>query len=53
MAVHVRFKNEFKEDEKYHNLMTWVIYFPTSLKIRNKNCFCDVWHIDILLNDLW
>ena len=24
MAVHVRFKNEFTEDEKYHNLMSWL-----------------------------
>ena len=23
MAVHARLKNEFTEDEKYHNLMTW------------------------------
>ena len=26
MAVHVRLKNEFMEDEKYHNLMRWLIY---------------------------
>ena len=25
MAVHVRLKNGFTEDEKYHNLMTWLI----------------------------
>ena len=24
MAVHARLKNEFMEDEKYHNLMTWL-----------------------------
>ena len=23
-AVHARLKNEFTEDEKYHNLMTWL-----------------------------
>ena len=29
MAVHARLKNKFKVDEKYHNLMTWLIYvFP-------------------------
>ena len=26
MAAHARLKNEFKEDEKYHNLMTWLQY---------------------------
>ena len=26
MAVHARSKNEFMEDEKYHNLMTWLKY---------------------------
>ena len=24
MAAHVRLKNEFTEDEKYHNLITWL-----------------------------
>ena len=24
MAAHARLKNEFTEDEKYHNLMTWL-----------------------------
>ena len=24
MAAHARLKNEFKEDEKYHNLMSWL-----------------------------
>ena len=26
MAAHVPLKNEFTEDEKYHNLMSWSIY---------------------------
>ena len=26
MAVHARLKNEFTEDKKYHNLMSWLIY---------------------------
>ena len=26
MAEHVRLKNEFTEDEKYHNLMRWLNY---------------------------
>ena len=26
MAAHARLKNEFTEDEKYHNLMTWLIF---------------------------
>ena len=26
MAAHVRLKNEFTEDEKYHNLMRWLIF---------------------------
>ena len=25
MAAHGRLKNEFMEDEKYHNLVTWLI----------------------------
>ena len=24
MAAHVRLKNEFTENEKYHNLMSWL-----------------------------
>ena len=31
MAAHARLKNEFTKDEKYHNLMTWLIEsFETS-----------------------
>ena len=26
MAAHARLKNEFMVDEKYHNLMTWLIF---------------------------
>ena len=26
MAAHAPLKNEFTEDEKYHNLMRWLIY---------------------------
>ena len=26
MAAHAHLKNEFTEDEKYHNLMTWLNY---------------------------
>ena len=26
MAGHARLKDEFTEDEKYHNLMRWLIY---------------------------
>ena len=29
MAVHARLKNEFTEDEKCHNLMSWLIYFTS------------------------
>ena len=25
MAAHARLKNEFMEDEKYHNLVSWLI----------------------------
>ena len=27
MSAHARLKNEFTEDEKYHNLMQWLILF--------------------------
>ena len=30
MAAHARLKNEFTEDEKYHNLMTWLICCSTN-----------------------
>ena len=26
MAAHVRLKNEFTEDEKCHNLMSWLVW---------------------------
>ena len=26
MAAHARLKNEFTEDKKYYNLMTWLIF---------------------------
>ena len=26
MAAHVHLKNKFTEDEKYHNLMSWLKY---------------------------
>ena len=28
MAAHVGLKKEFTEDEKYHNLMIWLIFVP-------------------------
>ena len=37
MAVHAHLKNEFTEDEKYHNLMRWLInVLSESFKI---NCY--------------
>ena len=35
MAVHVRLKNEFAEDEKYHNFMTWLIWYFSDLVVTN------------------
>ena len=32
MAAHARLKNEFTEDKKYHNLMTWLSWFSLSFK---------------------
>ena len=29
MAAHVRLKNDFTEAEKYHNLMSWLIFLST------------------------
>ena len=26
MAAHARLKNEFREDERYHNLMSWLMW---------------------------
>ena len=31
VAGHVRLKKEFTEDEKYHNLMRWLNFYPLSL----------------------
>ena len=37
MAAHARLKNEFTEDEKYHNLMSWlsmlVLFYPALLSL--------------------
>ena len=30
MAAHARLKNEFMEDEKYYNLMSWLIFQITN-----------------------
>ena len=30
MAAHARLKNAFAEDEKYHNLMSWLIFLSFS-----------------------
>ena len=32
MAAHAHLKNEFTEDEKYHNLMRWLILFKGIVK---------------------
>ena len=40
MAAHARLKNEFMEDEKCHNLMSWLNYFLYYLvqsEIHDKN----------------
>ena len=31
MVAHARLKNEFTEDEKYHNLMSWLNYTSRDL----------------------
>ena len=33
MAAHARLKNEFTEDEKYHNLMTWLLFLFTEVQM--------------------
>ena len=44
MAAHARLKNEFTEDEKCHNLMTWLICRSTSSMglFKSKECFYDI-----------
>ena len=37
MAAHARLKDEFTEDEKYHNLMRWHIWFLGYLMEQNQN----------------
>ena len=43
-AAHARLKNEFTEDEKYHNLMRWLICqtIYASLILQNSHCFVKV-----------
>ena len=36
MAAHACLKNEFTEDEKYHNLMRWLIYILQKKQNKNK-----------------
>ena len=40
MAAHVRLKNEFKEDEKYHNLITWLIYISEKYEDQLRHVLC-------------
>ena len=45
MAAHVHLKNEFMEDEKYHNLMIWLKYehcSPDGLPGMNLTSWVDV-----------
>ena len=37
MAAHARLKNELTEDEKYHNLMSWLICSPRHYRNRPFN----------------
>ena len=39
MAAHTRSKNEFTEDEKYHNLMTWLICIFVSAPIDSSESY--------------
>ena len=41
MAAHARLKNEFTEDESYHNHMTWLILY-TDLSNHVKNHKYDI-----------
>ena len=35
MAAHAGLKNEFTEDEKYHNLMRWLIHYSVTTSASN------------------
>ena len=35
MAVHARLQNDFTEDEKNHNLMTWLLYLFLGVERKN------------------
>ena len=53
MAAYARLKNEFTDDEKYHNLMAWLIYgfaaiFMTKtwfMYVQNEKCVAVVMHL--------
>ena len=36
MATHARLKNKFTEDEKYHNLMSWLINNGKKVQVRSQ-----------------
>ena len=41
MAAHARLKSEFRDDEKYHNLVRWLIYgtLGAEHKLGGKMCY--------------
>ena len=43
MAAHARLKNKFTEDEKYHNLMRWLIVFHFA----KAKAFCNELNVNI------
>ena len=40
MSAHARLKNEFMEDEKYHNLVTWHSYGLLEHSVRTRAGMC-------------
>ena len=44
MAAHMRLKNEFTEDEKYHNLVRWLNCYIKSL------LFLAEWRVELVYN---
>ena len=54
MAAHARLKNEFTEDEKYHNLMRWLNCIFTSFQCKRltevgEECFI----VTVNINNGW
>ena len=49
IAAHAHLKNEFTEDEKYHNLMSWLLYnSQAAIPVPDEGYDSDKWYFSSL-----